>query len=60
MKIGEADAVDSEFIDVRRLNDLLAVAAEFTVAEVVGHDEDDIRPVAQIGRRLSARFERIV
>ena len=39
---GEAHAFCGEAVDVGRLDLLLAVAAKVAVAEVVGHDEDDV------------------
>src|SRR5262245_37478236 len=51
VKVGEADTCFGELIDVGSFDDLLAVAAEFAVAEVVGHDEDDIRELGGLGER---------
>ncbi len=43
VKLREADAVCCKLIEIGRLDLLLAVAAEFAVAEIVGEEEDDIR-----------------
>src|SRR5262249_42477141 len=43
IEIGVADTLSGEAIDVRCLNLLLSVASEFAVAEIVEHDEDDVR-----------------
>ena len=40
---GEDHPFAGEAIHVRRADDLLAVVADFAVAEVVGQDEDDVR-----------------
>ena len=40
---GEDHPFAGEAIDVRRADDLLAVVADFTVAEVIGQDEHDVR-----------------
>ena len=40
---GEDHPFAGEAIDVRRADDLLAVVADFAVAEVIGQDEDDVR-----------------
>src|SRR6267378_1251680 len=42
--LSETDPLDREAVNVRRRVVTLAVAAQVGVAEVVGHDEDDIRP----------------
>jgi hypothetical protein len=40
--IGEADALGSETVEVRRLDDFLAIATEVAVTEIVGEDEEDV------------------
>ena len=50
MRVGEAAALAREPVEVRRLRVLRAVAAEVAVADVVGEDEDDIRPIDRYGR----------
>src|SRR5258706_11424852 len=42
--LSETEPLDREAVDVRRHVVTLAVAAQVRVAEVVGHDEDDVRP----------------
>ena len=44
MEIGEAHSLEVEPIELRRLDDLVAVAGEVAIALVVGHDKHDIRP----------------
>ena len=39
---GEGDAFSREFIDVRGLDLLRAVGGDVAVAEVIGHDHDDV------------------
>ena len=41
--LGEADAFGGEAVEVRSFDPFLAVTAEIAVAEVVGHDENDVR-----------------
>ena len=43
MKVGEAHALGMQPVEVRRLQDRIAVAGEVAVALVVGEDEDDVR-----------------
>ena len=50
---GEDHPFTRQAVDVRRADDLLAVEADFAVAEVVGQDEDDVRP----GRRAEGGGE---
>jgi hypothetical protein len=42
VELREAHALGGELVEVRRLNQLLPVAAEFPIAEIVGEDEDDV------------------
>ena len=51
--VGKANAVLGEAIDVRRRHILAALEAEVAVAEVVGHDDDDVwlRPVLDREKR---------
>ena len=42
VEAGEAHAFASHAIEVGRFDFALTVRAEFTVAEIVGHDEDDV------------------
>ena len=44
---GETHSLRRESIELRRLNPLLTEAPQLTIAQVVSHDEDDVRP----GRR---------
>ncbi len=44
VEVGEAQALGGQPVEVRRANELLAVGADVAVAEVVGEDEDDVRP----------------
>ena len=57
----EPRAAQGEAIDVRRLIIAAAVAGQITIAEVVGHDEDDVGPallgVSYEGRRSSCNGE---
>ena len=48
--LGEAHAGGGEGIDVGSADALLAVTAEVAVAEVVGEDEQDVRPRWRVGR----------
>ncbi len=41
--LGELHALRSQAVHIRRLDDLLPVAAEIPRAEVIGQDEDDVR-----------------
>src|SRR5579883_327977 len=45
IEMSEFRSAGGEFIDVWCLDLLLAVTAEFEAAEIVGHDEDDVRLV---------------
>ena len=53
MIVGEANARAGEGIEVWCLVGGVAVAAELTVAEVVGHDDDEVRfvPAVFVGRQ---------
>src|SRR5262249_12970576 len=51
--IREADAVHGQGIDVRRGNILAGLTAQFGVAKIIGHDNEDIWR-AWGGRRLSS------
>ena len=42
VEVGETNRFGIETIDIRRLQDWIAVATEVTVALIVSHDEDDI------------------
>jgi hypothetical protein len=42
MKAGETDAARREFVENRSLDGGVAVGAEIVVAEIVGHDENDV------------------
>ncbi len=42
VEVGEAEALGREAVDARRADELLAVGAHVSVAEVVGDDEDDV------------------
>jgi len=58
MGVGEAPALDGQGVDVRGRNLRFGVvAADVAKAEVIGHEEDDIRPAAAgfLGRRSAAR-----
>ena len=44
VELREADPLGRQPIEVRRLDDPLPVRTEIAVAEVVGQDEDDVRP----------------
>lgn len=48
--IGESHALGRQAIDVRRLDLLLAVAAEVVHPKVVGHDEDEVGRLWRLGR----------
>ena len=50
VKLREAQAVAGERVDVRRLDFLLPVAAQFGKAQIVGHDQHDVRRTGGIGR----------
>ena len=52
VKIGEADAARVQLVDVRRLQDRIAVAGEIAVALVIGDDENDVgfRSLELLGR----------
>ena len=52
VELRELHPLGRHAVDVRRLDLLLAVAAEFAVAEVVGDDEHDVRP-----RRLRRKWQ---
>ena len=54
IKLREPHAVACEGVEVRRFNFRLPVAAEFGIAQVVGHDQDDVRRTGGFGR-LSCR-----
>jgi hypothetical protein len=41
--LGESEALTRQRIDVRGLNQLLSVATEFSVTEIVGQDIDNVR-----------------
>ena len=49
VKIGESCAVGRELIDVRCFDFLAAITTQRAVAQVIGHDEDDIRPFFRVG-----------
>jgi hypothetical protein len=42
VEVGEAQALRGHAVEVGRGDDLLAVAAEIAVAEVIGHDPDEV------------------
>ena len=51
VEVRELHPAFGEFVDVRRLDLLLPVAAEFEAAEIVGDDEHDVRrPFGGCGR----------
>src|SRR6056297_1740273 len=43
--IGEAQALLGDSIQMRRFNDLLSIATQIAVAQVIGHHENNIRPL---------------
>jgi hypothetical protein len=43
VKIGEPHALPRKLIDSRRFDQSLPVTAQFAVAQVIGHDQDDVR-----------------
>jgi hypothetical protein len=49
--VGESHSFSGHSIDVRSLDLLLPVAAEVSIAEVVGHDVDDVRARFGAGRK---------
>ena len=51
--LGESHAAPRQIIDIGRFDFGLTVAAEFAVAQVIGHDEDD---VGRCGRRFGFGF----
>jgi len=46
----ETHSFRGEFVDVRRLKLLLSVAAQFTVAQVIGENKNDIRFAGRFSR----------
>ena len=57
MKIGEPHAGLGERIDVGRLDNFLAIAAELAIAEIVGHDQHDIRVLSGGGLSIMSRAQ---
>ena len=53
--VGEAYALARQGVDVGRLDLLLAVTTEMAVAQIVGHDEDNIRSLRSRGRTRKGR-----
>ena len=53
----EAHALRGQAVEVRRLDLLLAVAAEVAIAQVVGQDENDVGRSGRIGRDGPMRKE---
>ncbi len=43
VRLSEADAFGGHAIKVGRLDPFLTITAEIAVAEVIGHDENDVR-----------------
>ena len=58
MEVGEADALLVQPVEVRRLDDRVAVAGEIAVALVVGHDQDDVGTLRQPRFRGTERTAR--
>ena len=59
----EPHALGGQLVEMRRFDLVLAIAAEFTIAEVIGEDEDDVRRCrsrggdrGQKGDEYAARF----
>ena len=46
MKVSEPDAVTSHAIEIRSLDDLIAVTAEVAVAQVIAENQNDVGPLA--------------
>ena len=46
VELGEPQAFARHAIEVRRLDDVLTVATEFAVAEIIGHDPDQVGAVS--------------
>src|SRR5215813_2631798 len=51
MEIGEADAARGEAVEIRRPNVGVAVAAHVAVAEIVGENQQNVRPARGSGQR---------
>ena len=47
VEVGQADGLGVQAVEVRRLEDRIAVAREVAVALVVGHDDDDVGAVGR-------------
>jgi hypothetical protein len=45
--VRESQSVGGHPVDVRRRYDFLAVAAEIAIAQIIGHDPNQIRPVSR-------------
>ena len=50
MELREQHAACGQGIDSRRL-DVAAVCAEIRVAEIIGNDQEDVRPAGRVGLR---------
>ena len=45
MKIGQADGLGMELIEIGCLNDRVSVAAEISIALIISHKDDNIWPL---------------
>lgn len=52
--LGEAHSVFSHLIESRSFDDLLPVATEITIAEVIGKDVDDVRFIGSLADEYEA------
>jgi hypothetical protein len=50
VEVSEADALAGHAIQIRRLDPLVAKAAQIAIAKIIGEDDDDVRrPLGSVG-----------